>query len=274
MSFSDVEISNYGARPALLFAFTRDAQVYRYTAADRSLSVNGHDYVAKPIKCGEFRFTGDSQADELSITVPSSLPLVGDFTFLPPQARLEVAVMRYHVGYDPVVRWSGFVDRVVRNSKLKTTIICTSLLAGLQSNGARLIWQTQCPHAVYSPGCGVDKSAFAVSGIVSALDGSGLNAPGLAAAGEGRLAGGFVEWITDGGLRMRRVINEHGTDFIRLLGSTQGIEVGTAVVAYPGCPRSPEGCARFDTAGFTAANRYGGFRHIPRKSPFNGDPVF
>jgi uncharacterized phage protein (TIGR02218 family) len=267
-------MSNYGARPALLFEFRRDAQVYRYTAADRPLVVEGNTYAAHPIKCGEFRFTGDSQADELSITVPASLPLVQDFTLTPPQSRLEAAVLRYHVGQSPVVRWSGFVDRVVQNTKLKATVICTSLLAGLQSNGARLIWQRQCPHAVYSPGCGVNKGAFAVTGVVTAVSGSAIVAAGLAAAGEGRLAAGFIEWTTPAGHKMRRVVNQHGTDFAEILGGTQGIEVGTTVVAYPGCGRSPEACAQFNTAGFTAENRYGGFRHLPSKSPFNGDPVF
>ena len=274
MSFSGIEITNYGARPSLLVTFTRGEQVYRYTAADRSLTVDGDVYEARPIKCGEFRFTGDSQADELTIATEPSLPFVQDFTFTPPQERLNVAVMRYHVGHPPVVRWAGFVDRIVQMSKKKANVICTSLLAGLQSNGARLIWQRQCPHAVYSPGCGVDKSQFAVTGIVSAINGAVVEAPGLAAAGEGRLTAGFVEWTTTAGHKMRRVINSHVENEIGVLGGTQGIEVGMTVVAYPGCPRTPEGCALFDALGFTAEKRFGGFRHLPSSSPFDGNPVF
>lgn len=269
MTFSLLEIAGFGSKPALLFEFIRGSTTYRYTSADRNITIGDNTFAAKPIKCGEMRFTGDVQADELTVSVPASLPMVDDFTLTPPQERVQIKVSRYHVGADPVVRWVGFVDRVVRTSRTKASVICTSLLAGLQGNGARLIWQRQCPHVVYSPGCGVNKADFAVTGVVTLIDGDYITAEGFADAGDMRLVAGFVEWTTTAGNKMWRAISYQNLDIVTLLGGPRGVELGMTMTAYPGCTRDPDGCALFDNE-----SRYGGFLHLPGQSPYSGDPVF
>lgn len=269
MSFSSLELASYGSQPIQLFVFTRGSTVYRYNGGDSALTISGNTYAAHPLDCGEVRFTGEAQTDELTIAAPANLPVVEDFTAVPPQQRVSVQVLRYHVGATPAVRWSGFVDRVNRTSRAKVNVICKSLLGGMKQNGARLIWQRQCPHVIYGPGCGVNKSEFAVSAVVSAINGSAIVAAGMAAAGEGRLTGGFIEWTTPQGFPAWRAVSSHGTDWASILGGTRGIEVGTGITAYPGCARTPEGCALFNNQ----AN-YGGFRHLPGKSPYDGNPVF
>ncbi len=269
MSFALFEIANYGSQPITLFEFVRGSTTYRYTGADRDIVVGGQTYSARPLSHGDIRYTGEAQTDEVVISAPASLPLAVDFSAVPPQQRVSVVIKRYHVGDTPAVRWAGFVDRVNRGSKAKVNIICKSLLGGMRQNGARLIWQRQCPHVIYGPGCKVSKGAYGVSAVVESMNGNAITAAGLAAAGEGRLAGGFIEWTTTAGFPAWRAVSEHGTNWLSLLGGTRGLDVGSTVMAYRGCSRTPDGCAAFDNGA-----RYGGFRHLPGKSPFDGNPVF
>jgi uncharacterized phage protein (TIGR02218 family) len=268
MSFSAVEISNYAGRPALLFEFVRGPVSYRYTAADRDITVGDDTYTAKPLSCGEMRFTGEAQTDELTISAPASLQFFEDFTAAPPSNRVQAIVRRYHVGYDPVVRWSGVVNRVIRSGR-KVNIVCDSLLAGMRQNGIRVPWQRGCPHALYGPDCRASKAGNAYTGDVTALDGVTIVVDAFGGAADGSLRGGWVEWTTDEGFPAWRAINEHSGTAVALLGGSRGIETGTTVTAYRGCPHTPEGCQSFGND----AN-YGGFRHLPSKSPFDGNPVF
>ncbi len=269
MAFSSFELAAYGSQPILLFEFTRDTLVYRYTAADRTLTVGDEQYVNRAMSCGEIRQSGDDQTDEFTITAPGTLPMVEHFTATPPQQRVRAVVKRYHVGEDPVVRWSGFVNRVVRKSDGAVDIICRSLLGGVKQAGIRLPWQRQCPHLIYGPGCYVNKMDHRVLATVESLDGNSLTSSGFTSAGEGRLRGGFIEWTMLTGFRAWRPVNDHGTNWLSVVGSTRGIEVGMQIAAFPSCPRTPEGCALFNNE-----RRYGGFRHIPGQSPYDGNPVF
>lgn len=270
--FAFNEISNYSGKPTYLFEFVRPPMTWRYTAADRNIPFDGHTYEAKAIGCGPIRQTGDMQSDEFTITVPASLDFVAKWQAVPPTERVRVFVKRYHRGdTDAAVRYSGLVDRVKRVSSGKTEIICKTLTATLRRAGVRLPWQRQCPFALFDPAtCKVSKAAYANSAVVESLNGLALVAGGLAAAGDGRLKAGFIEWTTADGLRAWRTITAHGTNYIELLGGTYGIEVGDTIVAYPGCPRSSEAC---ETLYNNLAN-YGGFPHLPSKTPFDGNQVF
>lgn len=271
MVFAFNEISNYGGKPAYLFEFSRGSTVWRYTGADRDVVFGGNTYAAKAVSCGAVRQTGDAQADEFTITAPASLDFVSKWQIVPPSERVRVTVRRYHRDdTDAAVRYVGFVDRVKRVGGSKTEIICKALTATFRRAGIRLPWQRQCPHSIFDSSCGLNKAAYANTAVVEALSGTTVQAAGLAAAGEGRLAAGFIEWTTAEGLSAWRAVTAHTTNLIDLLGGTYGLTVGDTIVAYPGCPRSAEAC---DGRYGNIAN-FGGFRHLPSRSPFDGNQVF
>lgn len=268
--FSVREISSWLGRPTLLIDFTRGETVWRYTAADRDITINDETFTAKPVSVSAIRKTGDSQTDELTITVPSSLNFISTFEAVPPADRVTARVMRYHQGdTDYAVRWVGFVNRVRRTGRATSEVKCGSLISTLRRGGARLTWQRQCPHMVYDSECKVSKGLFAVYGEVTSMDAININVAEYAVLPAGRLRGGFVTWTTAEGLQAWRSISEHSGTTIALIGGTRGIEVGTAMTAYPGCPRSIEGCASFNNV-----PNFGGIRHLPDRSPFDGNPVF
>jgi hypothetical protein len=68
----------------------------------------------------------------------------------------------------------------------------------------------------------------------------------------------------------RRGIESHSGATFTVLGSTAGLDVGDYITAYPGCGRTRAECKNK----FNNLPNYGGFAHLPGKSPFEGDPVF
>jgi uncharacterized phage protein (TIGR02218 family) len=245
--------------------------VLRYTGADRNVTYDANTYTAKPIACGSIRMMGDTQADEFTITVPSSIQVVTDFNSVPPADRVQAVVRRWHYGdTDSAVMWAGFIDRAIRRDRSKTDLVCKSLTATFRRGGARLTWQRQCPHMLFDTECKVNKESHRVDAWVESKDAINLVATSLGSIASGRLTGGWVEWTTDSGFRAWRTISAHSGTTIAVLGGTVGIDVGVQIAAYPSCPRNAESCEAL----YNNLPNFGGIRHLPGKSPFDGNPVF
>lgn len=271
MAFSIRELSNYLGKPTLLFDFVRDTKTWRYTSADRDIVFGGNTYTALPITCSEINQTGDSQADEVSIMMPATEEMPTLFVSVPPVDRVKVTVRRYHKDdADAAIRYVGYVDRVKRVTPLKAELKCKTLDATLRRAGARLTWQRSCPHALYSRPCGVVRASYAAAGTATAVAGINLSATVLGTFTAGYFYGGYVEWETEPNVRMWRAITGHAGNTVALLGGTFGLEVGDTFTAYPGCARTAEEC----NAKFNNLPNFGGIRHLPQRSPFDGNPVF
>lgn len=271
MVFAFMDIANYAGRPTLLVDFERGLKVWRYTAADRNVTFNSNVYTAVPLSIGEISQTGDTQADEVTITMPANEEMPALFVNVPPANRVRVTVRRFHQGdTDAGIRYVGYVDRVRRITPLKAEVKCKALAATLRRSGARLSWQRSCPHVLYDGQCGVNKAAFAASGTVAALDSQNLIVNALGAYANDYFSGGMIEWEIEPGVQSWRTITGHVSTGITVLGGTYGFEVGNVVTVYPGCQRTAEEC----DVKFNNLSRFGGIRHLPQKSPFNGDPVF
>lgn len=271
VSFFTQELSNFFGRATFLVTFVRGNQTWTYTSADRDITLNDRVYKAVPIKVGAVNQSDDVQSDEVTIELPADLPMVYWHILVPPTEAVTVTVARYHRGGDDaVVRFSGRVDRIKRVTSLKAEVKCKTLLASFMRGGARMTWQRECGHALYGPGCGVLKVNHGVSGIVDSVDPVNIVSDAFATLADGRFLGGFIEWDFQPAMGARRAISAHVGTVAALLGGTYGIEVGMTFAAYPGCPRNAESCDTF----FNNLPNYGGFRHLPSKSPFNGDPVF
>jgi uncharacterized phage protein (TIGR02218 family) len=87
---------------------------------------------------------------------------------------------------------------------------------------------------------------------------------------DGWFTGGFIEYLLPTGFLETRMINRHIGTSIRVLSGIVGMAVGDPIVAYPGCKRTVRACIdKFDNY-----DNYGGFPHIPGRSPYDGQPVF
>jgi hypothetical protein len=126
-------------------------------------------------------------------------------------------------------------------------------------------------HMLYDPAtCKVDKADFRVDGTVVAAHGQIVTCDEFAGFADGWFTGGFIEYLLPTGFLETRMINRHLGASVRVLSPVLGMAAGDPVVAYPGCKRTVRAC--IDK--FNNYDNYGGFPHIPGRSPYDGQPVF
>jgi uncharacterized phage protein (TIGR02218 family) len=171
-----------------------------------------------------------------------------------------------------MVTWIG---RVVtpKYSPTEVTLLCEPSTTLGRKSGQMQAWQRGCMHVLYKQGdglCNADRDLFAVPATVLVYTNNVVTATEFGAVGEGRLAGGYVEWATVLGNIERRSISKHTGTAITLFYGSAEIPPGTAVIAYPGCKHNWSDCNDF----FDNGVNYGGDLYSPEKSPFDGNPVF
>lgn len=272
MSFDAIERSLSDGAPLRLYRFQRGVQTWCYSSGEQPVAHLGRAYVALAggIADDGIRQTGQGSADVLQITAPADLEVAQLYRGLPPSADVSVTVFGLHVGVaDYVVLWSGSVRSVKWPSVDRCRISCGTLAASLESTGLRLSWERGCPHALYTPACGVNAAAWRVASSVQSMNGAQIANGALAAYPDGYFTGGYVEWDLPGGERDQRGVERHSSSSLWLLGGTAGLVLGTALRIYPGCAQTTTSCKAFDNL----AN-YGGIPQLAGRSPFDGNNPF
>lgn len=267
--FNTNETSTQDGQPVGLFEFRLGGLYWRYTSADEDQTFGGHDWTAGAITRTSIT-QGAGAENDLTITLPADLEIVSLFNGAPPSEIMYLTLSEFHVGdTEAAIQWIGTVGNIIKVSPAEASATCRNLVASFERGGLRLTWGRQCPHALYGTGCRVDKAAHAYPHTVTGVTGSTFTVDGYADPAEGSFAGGFVEWSLGSGTFERRGIESVAGGVLSILGSTTGMEIGTEVTLYPGCPRTTAGCLAFDNL-----PNYGGFPHLPGKSPFDGTPIF
>lgn len=277
MSYSDFEISNEDGKPVALYEFRYGNSYWRYTTGDVDLPLgldeNGDTAIWKAQTITDDGVTqGGSDQNDLQITVQSDNPVAGLFRNTQPSGKIWLTVRRYHVG-DPAserpLLWSGTTVNATLADLATVKLSCRSLGGTYDRNGLRLGWDRSCPHPLYGPGCFVEKDDHAYPRTIATLNGTNFTCTAHSEPEEGSFVGGFMEWTREDGSTDRRAIeHQNGNDF-RVMGTTDGLLIGTEVILYPGCARNTTNCKLFSNL-----PNYGGFPHLPGKSPFDGSPVF
>lgn len=272
MSFTARETSLHDGQPVRLYLFELGSnQRWAYCTADRSITLQAITYVPLAISDDGIRMTGQASADTVKITAPQDLEPAQLFRGAPPSDEVFVTIRDYHWGEadaagSAVVAWIGSITGVRWPQDDRCELSCDSLSASMRRPGLRLTYQRGCPHSVYDTECGANRELHKVQATVSAMDGASITHN---AVGAGVFSAGFIEWQSNGLMERRGIDGENG-QAITLLGGTSGLSVGQAVNLYEGCDQSSATCANR----FNNMDNYGGFRHLPGKSPFDGDPVF
>lgn len=278
MAFNDREISNQEGEPIALYEFHYGNSYWRYCTSDKN-EIVGEDGNGNPLVWAALAITdegvvqGGSDQNDLQITMQADLPVPKLFRNNQPSGKVWLTVRRWHLG-DPgtetPIQWVGTVINAVLVDEATVQMGCRSLGGTYDRQGLRLAWGRMCPHVLYAPyGCKVDKSLHAYPRVIATLDGNSFTCETHAEPAEGTFTGGFFEWSRpDGSYDRRGIEAQNGNHFV-VLGSTDGLAVGSEVTIYPGCPRNTTGCKAFNNL-----PNYGGFPHLPGKSPFDGSPVF
>lgn len=272
MSYNSLEISSQSGRPVALYTFQYGNTYWRYCTADEDKTLGGVTYLAKAIT-DEGVTQGGSDQNDLQITMQSDLPIPLLFRNAQPSGKVWLTVRRWHIG-DPAnetpLLWSGTVQNSTEVDDSAVQLACRSLGGSYDRQGLRLAWGRMCPHVLYSAfGCKVNKALHAYEREIATLDGTNFTCTAHSEPSEGTFTGGFLEKVrADGSLDRKGIESQNGNDFV-VLGSTDGLEVGDTITLYPGCARNTTSCKAFSNL-----PNYGGFPHLPGKSPFDGSPVF
>jgi uncharacterized phage protein (TIGR02218 family) len=271
MSFDSTERSLAAGRPVRLYRFSRGETAWCYTSGDREIIYQTQTYtpVAGGILDDGIRQTGQDGPDNLTLTAPAQIAIAQLYRVTPPSTEVVLTVFSGHlVDNDYIVCWSGGVRSIKWPALDRCEILCSPLSSRMTITGLRLTWGRACPHALYTPACGVDPAARCVDGIIAARDGTVIQIAVAAERPDDTYTGGFIEWTGDNGIE-RRGIAAHTGATLAPLGGTAGIAVGTAVQLYPGCRQTVAGCKAFGNF-----DNFGGIPHLPGVSPFDGRNIF
>lgn len=271
MAYNTIEISNEGGKPVALYRFQYGASEWLYTTNDEDL-ILGDDVYTATVIADEGVTQGGSDQNDLQITIAANTPVPALFRAGQPTGKIWLTVRRYHLGdaiTETPLLWIGTIVNCVQIDDATEQLSGRSIAGTYDRNGLRLAWGRQCPHPLYGIGCNLDKAEFAYPYVIATLTNSGFTVVDYLDPVEGSFSGGFLEWNRlDGSVDRRAIESQVGNDF-RIMGSTYGLEVGSEVTIYPGCARDTATCKLFGNL-----KNYGGFPHMPGKSPFDGSPVF
>lgn len=270
MSFTSLENSLADGRPVRLYLFELGAnQRWAYASADRDIPFNTIVYQDKQLSDDGIRMTGEASADTLRITAPADLAVAQLWRTVPPSDEVFVTIRDTHFGVldnEAEVVWVGSISAVRWPQDDRCELICESLSTSMRRPGLRLAYQRGCPHSVYDAECKASRVLHRQAATIAALDGQHIT---HGAPGAGTYAGGFMEWQSNGRTERRGIGAEAGQK-LELLGGTAGLTLGMAITLYQGC----DGTSAICDSRFANMDNNGGFRHMPGKSPFDGDPVF
>ena len=271
MTFDSKERSNYDGVPTTLYEFSLGLTYWRYAASEEDVIVDGETYKATAIVNDGYSSSGNPTTDDMTIRINAFAEVTQLYVGTPPSEQVRLRVRTVHLGEaEAPVFWAGHVKSGKQVSSVEFAFVCNSLLSTLNRNGLRLSWGRGCPHALYDRSCRVNPADYATTVSIESLVGNALTSTAFVALGDGYLSGGFLSFTGSHGATERRAIKAHVGETITLLGPADGLSNGMVITVYPGCNRITSTCqSKFDNL----AN-YGGFPHLPTKSPFDGDPIF
>lgn len=269
MSFDAQQDSEYGGSPLLLFRFYSGSRTWLYNNQRTTILSGSEEYKPLPISMGGTSQSAQELPAGVEINLPSSDPLALEFKpFLPPEP-IEVDVYTRHRSdaegeYRTV--FTGECGSCNFNDDGTATIACYPIGHKLQ----RVIpWPTYCSNcnwAVYSAGCGVDRTLFKTQGTVSTIAGNTISAAAFAPKGDGWFFMGHV--VRDLTNEVRWIVGHTG-DTLTLVTPFLGLGAGESITAYAGCDGLESTCKDK----FNNLPRHAGFPDMPRKNPFS-DNVF
>lgn len=274
MTYNALEVSNNDGQPIGFYKFNVGSKAWFYTSADRDIDFDGDTYLAVAITDdGVKQGGGTASGDDLTISAQADLELLQLYIGTPPSTAVAVTVRRQHYGdSEAPIQWVGTIGSVKRTNLAASDIICKTQMPGGQKRaGPRLCWERACPHVIYDNGCKLNPADWGVAGVVTVLTPTVLNVDTVSDHPAGWFDGGYIEWeFFPGVLERRGLVGHVGSNGLKILGLTDGLALAQEVTLYPGDDRTAQTC----NDKFSNIDNYGGIRHLPGKSPFDGNPIF
>lgn len=263
MTYQAYEESTFNGSPLELFKFVSDVNVYGYTNNETPVSHLGTEYAPLPVTRGKIEQNAAESPGLMAVRLPRDCAVAALFGPFLPAKPVGLTVFRRHLN-DPDAQFVPiFVGTVATCSFEGDEAVLSSynLIASLKRRVPWLTYQPNCNWALYHEGCGVDRNAFRLDGVVASVSGLTLNAAVFGTQPDGWLRAGWVQRVNT---REVRFITSHVGDDITLQSPFPGRVAGEPLVAFAGCMRDEATCS----AKFNNLPRMAGWPDVPSKNPY------
>ena len=246
---------------------------YRYTSAEQTIEVAGNIYESLPgIENTGFNNTGDSQRNELTITVDFTTPI---FTYLIefiPTFEITCRILsieRDDPDMQVIHEWSGIYNRYEANHP-RMDLIFAPFDRDLNRDALVTSYGVTCQWTQYDDNCGLNFNAFGLDGTVTAINGLlvttnlTLNTPTA-----DHFLGGFVQISGAFGLERAWIIAQSGANIVEIDRRLQALVNGVAIKVVPSCRGEFARC--IDPALFNNKQRFFAAVHANKVNPFTDD---
>jgi len=267
MSFEAFETSRSRGAPDTLYKFTFQSKIFAYTDAEQPITFGGVDYLPVPIRRGSLSSSGTLDKSTLTLNMPHNTDVVELFRVHPPSDIVNLTIFQGH-HEDPenqfLAVWTGRVLSCPRE-KTEASVVCEPVSTSMRRPGLRRRYQYGCPHALYGPQCGVDRTAFTVTALVTSASGATIDLPNgwNGSFDSAKFVGGLAEWTVDDVTELRTILRVNAADRrITVSGRVSGLAFGQTVKLSLGCNHLMSGCNVFANI-----HNFGGQPWIPKKNP-------
>lgn len=217
-------------QPVHFFRFTRENVQWFYTSSEYFETLNGDTYTPAAIARSAIRQGTERAKNSIKVTLPSNLPVAGNWRPYPPNQTIALTIFVRHVGETvPIAEWVGRITAPSFDGAA-LTLTCEPSQTRGRRQGVQRFWQRPCGLELYSQGlgkCNLNPSAVAVPGTLTAIAGLTLTAAEFATAPRS-LVGGQLIW--NDGTAHQVAITGHSGPSITVATAT-GLSIGTAVTA-------------------------------------------
>lgn len=260
MTYSQIEQSAQDGEPIELYRFGIGVETQGFTSAAFAVVYQGITHSPASISADKLKQTQDPHKDGISVKWPRVHPFAQRILSHPPDEVVTVTILRRHFGDGDTV--TVFKGRVVGASARdnEITFEVESVYTSIRRAGLRATYQTLCRHALYSPGCGLNRAQWGELGKVQSIAGLTITTNIAAQKPDGY----YLAGIFQSGIYQRQITKHVGND-LTITEPIPGLTGGADIEIFPGCNLTYDTCDnKFDNS-----ENFGGFTRIPGRNPFD-----
>lgn len=264
MTFIAQETGRNTGKPYQLFTFRAGDTAYRYTTADKIITVDTLQFLPdQPMESAEIKETNVDDKGKLNFKVMRNHDIANLFLISSPRS-ISLTIQAGHEGETEIINiWTGRVVACEWGEDDQATISCESVTTILQRSGLPYKFGFTCQHTLYRGGCQLDIFANSIVTPVDVVDGYTVVIPAIIGQPENSYNGGL---IVKNSVDYRMITDfDNTTGTVSLIRPFEDLEQGEVVRVALGCNRSKERCIELNNF-----ENFLGFTTVPNRNPFNG----
>ena len=260
------------ARVVFLYLIEYGTEQYYYTNGNRDVLFNGNTYKAVPIKHGDLENNGDEiTKSKCELTITNQCAFIEKMLQQYDSFLTTIKVMRYYLSTGDVE--SEFIGTLstIEFSVKDASLSFVNILYETQRMAMRLVYQRQCPYALYGSQCRAIKQEHEISTFAShwtRIDNYRLQ---YSQTLPNNITGGIAE-LPNGAVNFIRGVDTKNSIITLsqpVYESSLNVENNRFLTLYHGCDRSIGMCQNL----FNNSDNYGGFVLLPLDNPTTKNPA-